>query len=241
MNAHNPITNVRTFGSDPQRVEACGRAYIRGAQSAGCATAAKHFPGDGVDERDQHLLTSINTLSVQDWDATFGKVYAGMIEEGTLSIMAGQYRPSRLCQGVGRDGTGGRSARHAFPVLISRLLREKTWLPGSGHLRCHPHGRLLLRHEARGRGTVLYHGGLRHVPLQQGFAGRHRIHETGPGTGVLTEARLEEAVIRILGLKAALGLHEKQERHALIPSGEAQRVIGCRYICGWLANAQMHR
>ena len=74
MNAHNPITNVRTFGSDPQRVEACGRAYIRGAQSAGCATAAKHFPGDGVDERDQHLLTSINTLSVQDWDATFGKV-----------------------------------------------------------------------------------------------------------------------------------------------------------------------
>lgn len=45
--------------------------------------------------------------------------------------------------------------------------------------------------------------------------------------GVLTEARLEEAVIRILGLKAALGLHEKQERHALIPSGEAQRVIGC--------------
>lgn len=28
-------------------------------------------------------------------------------------------------------------------------------------------------------------------------------------------------------MKAALGLHEKQERHALIPSGEAQRVIGC--------------
>lgn len=44
MNAHNPITNVRTFGSDPQRVEACGRAYIRGAQSAGCATAAKLSP-----------------------------------------------------------------------------------------------------------------------------------------------------------------------------------------------------
>ena len=27
------------------------------------AVAIKHFPGDGVDERDQHILTSVNSLS----------------------------------------------------------------------------------------------------------------------------------------------------------------------------------
>ena len=155
------------------------------------------------------------------------RFYAGMIEEGTLSIMAGAYRPSRLCQGVGRDGTGGRSARHAFPVLISRLLREKLGFQGLVISDATPMVGFLLRHEARGRGyrPVSWRAAtcfLFNKDLQEDIVYMKR----GLERGVLTEARLEEAVIRILGLKAALGLHEKQERHALIPSGEAQRVIG---------------
>ena len=66
---HNPITNVRTFGSDPERVIACGSAYMRGAKENGVAVSIKHFPGDGVDERDQHILTSVNSLSREEWDS----------------------------------------------------------------------------------------------------------------------------------------------------------------------------
>jgi beta-N-acetylhexosaminidase len=27
----------------------------------------KHFPGDGVDERDQHVVTMYNTLGYEEW------------------------------------------------------------------------------------------------------------------------------------------------------------------------------
>ena len=49
-----------------------GKAYIKAAQEEGVATSVKHFPGDGVDERDQHLLTSVNSLSCEEWDKTYG-------------------------------------------------------------------------------------------------------------------------------------------------------------------------
>lgn len=50
----------------------------------------KHFPGDGCDERDQHLVTSINDLSCEEWDATYGEVYKACIDAGVLSCMVGQ-------------------------------------------------------------------------------------------------------------------------------------------------------
>ncbi|MGN0978848.1 MAG: glycoside hydrolase family 3 N-terminal domain-containing protein, partial [Candidatus Avoscillospira sp.] len=55
LNYLNPITNVRTFGSDPKRVQAMTERYVRAVQDCGVAACAKHFPGDGVDYRDQHL------------------------------------------------------------------------------------------------------------------------------------------------------------------------------------------
>ena len=56
----------------------------------GVAPAAKHFPGDGIDERDQHLsFRSKLHLSPEEWDETFGKVYGGLFDAGLPSIMAG--------------------------------------------------------------------------------------------------------------------------------------------------------
>ena len=36
---------------------------MKGIQESGIAPAAKHWPGDGIDERDQHLSFSVNSLS----------------------------------------------------------------------------------------------------------------------------------------------------------------------------------
>lgn len=87
-NFQNPITNTRTYGSDPERVLRMAGAYMKGIQENGLAVSIKHWPGDGVDGRDQHLLTSINNLSIEEWDKTFGKVYQGMIDSGARTVMA---------------------------------------------------------------------------------------------------------------------------------------------------------
>ena len=81
-NFRNPITNTRTLGSDPDRVRRMGVQYVKGVQEYGVAASIKHFPGDGMDERDQHLVTSINSMSCEDWDKTYGAAYKACIEAG---------------------------------------------------------------------------------------------------------------------------------------------------------------
>ena len=86
---HNPITNTRTFGSDPDKVLACASRYLDAADECGVAVAIKHFPGDGVDERDQHILTSVNSLDCDEWMQTYGHIYRSLIDRGAKTVMVG--------------------------------------------------------------------------------------------------------------------------------------------------------
>ncbi|MEQ1631681.1 MAG: glycoside hydrolase family 3 N-terminal domain-containing protein [Planctomycetota bacterium] len=55
-NPANPIINVRSFGEEPQFVAAMGRAFVDGVQEGGEALACgKHFPGHGDVDTDSHL------------------------------------------------------------------------------------------------------------------------------------------------------------------------------------------
>ena len=57
-------------------------------QSNGVAVAVKHWPGEGFDDRDQHLVTTVNPLSMAEWEANFGRLYRAAIEAGALSVMS---------------------------------------------------------------------------------------------------------------------------------------------------------
>ena len=89
-NFQNPVTNVRSLGDSAYKVRALAQAWIGGMQeTCQLAATAKHFPGDGVDDRDQHLCTSVNSLSMGTWWRTYGKVWRGVINAGVMSIMCG--------------------------------------------------------------------------------------------------------------------------------------------------------
>jgi len=86
----NPITNVRAISDEPERVIRIATAMIEGQQAGGrLAATAKHFPGDGMDDRDQHLATTINNLPFADWQATYGKVWRAVIDAGVMCVMTG--------------------------------------------------------------------------------------------------------------------------------------------------------
>ena len=51
FNWRNTIVNTRSFGNDPEMVLEMSRAYIRGMHESPMLVCAKHFPGDGVEER----------------------------------------------------------------------------------------------------------------------------------------------------------------------------------------------
>ncbi len=74
-------------------LERGGNGLVNGGTSLGSpmqtAATGKHFPGDGVDERDQHLVSTVNDLSCVEWDKTYGKIFRDCIVAGVLTVMAG--------------------------------------------------------------------------------------------------------------------------------------------------------
>ncbi len=89
LNPFNPIANTRSISDNPDKAIRLLKQQVNGLQQNGVAATIKHFPGDGVDYRDQHLLTSCNSLSKADWDKTYGKVYRELIQNGVACIMPG--------------------------------------------------------------------------------------------------------------------------------------------------------
>lgn len=86
---HNPVISYKTFGSDPELVKNMSLEFFKGVKDNNLIACAKHFPGDGYDERDQHLSRVRNPLSCKEWDESFGKVYQSLIDTGLPMIMAG--------------------------------------------------------------------------------------------------------------------------------------------------------
>lgn len=89
-NKDNSVTNTRAISDSPKQVAKIAGAYVRGMQKNGMMIAgSKHFPGDGVDDRNQHYCTTINSFTKEKWLETYGYVYKKMFEAGTASVMVG--------------------------------------------------------------------------------------------------------------------------------------------------------
>lgn len=89
-NFRNPESNIRSVSDSPEQVIKMTRAFMQGVQKNGyMAAACKHFPGQGMDDRNSHFCTTVNPMSREEWFATYGHVYRELIKAGTLSIMIG--------------------------------------------------------------------------------------------------------------------------------------------------------
>ena len=87
-NWRNTIVNTRAYGTNAETVIKHTNAYIDGLTQSNILSCIKHWPGDGTEERDQHLVLGENLLSVDEWEESFGKVYRNHVENGVHSIMA---------------------------------------------------------------------------------------------------------------------------------------------------------
>ena len=83
-------TNIRTISDIPEVVVKMSKAFLDGLQKDGYMVAAcKHFPGQGIDERNSHFCTTINPMEREEWMNTYGYVYKELIAAGVPSIMVG--------------------------------------------------------------------------------------------------------------------------------------------------------
>ena len=131
MNWRNCVIPLRCFGRDPNTVLKMSLAYMQGAKDAGVACCMKHFPGDGCDERDQHLATTCNDRNCEERDASYGKVYRGMIDAGVPSVMVGHITLPAYSRAL-RPGIRDEDILPATvaPELLQGLLRDKLGFNG---------------------------------------------------------------------------------------------------------------
>lgn len=115
LNFRNAECNVRAFSDSPEHVIKIATAHMRGFQKDGVmACSIKHFPGQGVDERNSHLTETVNSLSKSKWMKTYGKVYRSMIKAGAASVMVGH--SSLPAFQTEKDETG------YYPAVLSKSL-----------------------------------------------------------------------------------------------------------------------
>ena len=229
-NWENPVIGLRTYGNDPKRVANMAKAYMDGAhENPGFCCAAKHFPGDGLDFRDQHVANSVNTMSCEEWDESFGMVYQTLIDHGLEAIMAGHIMQPAYARHFNPALTDDEMMPATLsPELIQGLLRGKLGFNGmvltdASHmvgLTCRmKRSDVLPAAIAAGVDMFLFFN-----EMEEDFASMKQ----GYLDGRITEERLDDALHRILALKAHMGLHKKSKTELVPPEGEVHKTIGCQ-------------
>lgn len=229
QNWRNPVISSRSFSNDTDTVCRMTQAYFKGAhENPGFACAAKHFPGDGLDERDQHLSPSINSADCDTWMNTYGKVYQGLIDQGLEAIMAGHIMQPAWTRAI-NPGIKDEDIMPATlsPELLQGLLRDKLGFNGmiltdASHmvgLTCmKKRSDLLPAAIAAGCDMFLFFN-----DLEEDFG----YMMDGYKNGVITEERLQDALERILGMKARMGLHRKSLDEMVPPVSVMESTLGC--------------
>ena len=226
FNPYSPIVNVRSFGSNPETVAEFSSQYARGLKDGGMLACAKHWPGDGRDFRDQHFLSSVNDLSVEEWDKTYGMVYKRLIDEGIPTVMTAHIKQPAYTKYYNPDIAD----RDILPGSLNKdlhekLLRGKLGFNGLivtdatsmvGFVERTPRSKAVPLAIANGADMFLFNR-----DLEEDF----EFMKQGYEDGVITPERLDEAVTRILALKASIGLHEKKANGTLIPPTEALEIF----------------
>ena len=202
VNYLNPITNCRSFGSKADKVAECAVKYTKTIQSCGIAAAAKHFPGDGVDYRDQHLHPTYNTLPADAWRRSYGMIYRRLIDAGLMSVMVGH-----ICQpALEMEHMPSLSLRECLPATLSRglltsLLRGELGFNGlittdatimGGFCMAMPREQSIPTAIAAGCDMIVFTTDI-HEDIE--FVAK------GLENGILSRERLDEAVATVLALK----------------------------------------
>ncbi|MFP4444064.1 MAG: glycoside hydrolase family 3 protein [Spirochaetia bacterium] len=208
-NYMNGVTMLRSYGDNPEHTRAMSEAFIKGIQQDGrIAATPKHFPGDGVDSRDQHRVTSLNTLPFRQWEETYGKVWKGVIDAGAFSIMIGHI-------GLPDYEIPGEDPEKALPATLSyklqsELLRKHLGFTGLIVSDAAPMIGMTTRVTADRQAVEFILAGGDNYLFARPKEDYHLLLEAVKN-GTVPEEILEDRVRHVLECKARLNLHDESK------------------------------
>jgi len=194
-------------------------------ETEGVYCCAKHFPGNGQDYRDAHISNNVNHFGHDKWMETYGHVYKTLIDGGLDAIMGGHILMPEYMAEINPDI----NADTIMPATLSKeimtdLLRGELGFNGmvvtdASHMvgMTNRMKRADMLPAAINAGCDMF---LFFNDPDEDFATMLNAYNTG----IISEERMVEALTRILGLKAAKGMHKKSAE-ALCGTDEALAAV----------------
>ncbi len=203
INPLNPIINTRSVGEDPALVGRIARAFIRGCQENGMVATAKHYPGHGDTDQDSHTVLPTISASRERLESVELFAFRQAVEAGVQAIMSSHLFVPAL------DPTPGLPATLS-PAIMTDLLRREIGFRGllvtdamemAGVTGGFGPEESVARAILAGIDMVL-------LPPEPARVAAHLVREARAGR--LPLGRIDEAVRRILTVKARLGLPRRR-------------------------------
>lgn len=203
------IVATRAYGSDVDVILRHALAQVEAFQNNGIAATLKHWPGEGYDDRDQHLLTTINPLDMDEWHNTFGKLYRKLIDAGAKSVMSAHIALPAYAKTMGAEGVELYRPASISRFLNQNLLRDKLGFNG-----------LIVSDASEMAGITswcpppqskvdILSSGCDMLLMSSDPATEMAAVTEAVQTGAYPQAQMETSVLRVLALKASLGLHKE--------------------------------
>lgn len=204
-NPANPIINTRSFGEDPKQVGDLAAAYIKGARQAGMLTTVKHFPGHGDTATDSHLgVASVNGDRAH-LDSIELPPFRQAIAAGVDSVMVAHVTVPAL------DSDPNHVASIS-PAVVSDLLEKQLGfkgvvvtdaldMAGLTHLFATDIGREAVEAFKAGNDLLIIPPDLR---------ASYEAMLKAVRSGEIPQKRLDASVLKILKLKAEMGLNKSR-------------------------------
>jgi beta-N-acetylhexosaminidase len=202
-NPDNPIINTRSFGSDPQQVGEFVAAYIGGAHSAGMLVTAKHFPGHGDTATDSHLGLAQVTGDRPRLDSVELPPFRKAIQSGVDSVMVAHLTAPAL------DSSPNSVATVSSPI-VDGLLRHDLQFSGviiTDALDMAGLTRLYAKDIGR-EAVAAFKAGNDMLLIPPDLDAAYQAMIAAVRSGEIPQSRLDGSVLRILKLKASLGLNK---------------------------------
>ncbi|REF37565.1 glycoside hydrolase family 3 protein [Thermasporomyces composti] len=199
VNPANPVIGVRSFGSDPALAAAFTAAQVAGYErDGGVIATAKHFPGHGDTQVDSHVGIPEIRHTREEWERIDAPPFRAAIEAGIGAVMTGHLVFPEL-------DPSGDPATLSYPI-ITGLLREELGFDG-----------VVITDSLGMRGVRDKYGDDRVVVLAINagvdmllrppqFDLAYQALLEAVHSGEISPERLDEAVGRILRLKAERGI-----------------------------------
>jgi beta-N-acetylhexosaminidase len=202
-NPANPIINTRSFGEDPKQVGDLVTAYIKGAHEGGMMVTVKHFPGHGDTATDSHLGVASVSGDRARLDAVELPPFRQAIAAGVDSVMVAHVTVPALDPDPNHVAT-------ISPTIVSDLLQKQLGfqglivtdaldMAGLTHLFASNVGRAAVEAFKAGNDLLL-------IPAD--FPASYNAMLQAVQAGEISHERLDRSVLKILRIKASLGLHE---------------------------------